>query len=541
MCCDKGFNIDWKCTSDDDCTASRSRCIEKNCNCETGYVFNSGFTACLKVVSYYGELCEDTVQCSAFLSAGGSCQIDKNNKNVKNATCICGERYHYLHGKCYASSGLGEKCRTDDDCYVNFDFEASACKNGICACSDGFYGREYRTCRRAAKAVGEECTVDIDCIFNDKARCPKFICQSGEESHYLLHEFKNADLKVQNSRLEDECEKDTDCKNENMICGPELKCICKRAQFNSDGKCIAELGEPCSEDDPMLELSICRKGILGCKTGKVASLNNRKCLKVTRAYNSSCQQNEQCYVFGPDAICNEKRCLCNNNSHYEETELFCWINKGIGDSCQSDKDCHIRELEFNLSCKDSICTCPDGTLSNSEKTSCVKIPTGINAICDKSEDCVINNGDCVSKICKCKENYVALTEDNCVEASSYGNKCEHDVQCNFSLNNGICSPISLQEDVGQNSTSGICICAEGYFYNNANCFQKKYLGQSCENESECYLNNYIDRVNCRKGICSCGWDYKKLNATFCARSGSTAIHLPIWIGLMAAVFSLLML
>lgn len=41
--------------------------------------------------------------------------------------------------------------------------------------------------------------------------------------------------------------------------------------------------------------------------------------------------------------------------------------------------------------------------------------SGINATCDKSEDCVINNGDCVSKICRCKENYVPLTEDNCVE------------------------------------------------------------------------------------------------------------------------------
>ena len=99
-------------------------------------------------------------------------------------------------------------------------------------------------------------------------------------------------------------------------------------------------------------------------------------IKVTRTYNGSCLNNEQCYIFGPDAVCNEKRCVCNNNSHYEESELFCWINKGIGESCKIDKDCYIHDSELNLSCKNSHCNCPDGTFPNSEKTSCLKITTG---------------------------------------------------------------------------------------------------------------------------------------------------------------------
>ena len=41
------------------------------------------------------------------------------------------------------------------------------------------------------------------------------------------------------SRLEEVCKEDSDCKNKNMICSQELKCICKRAYFNSKGNCIA--------------------------------------------------------------------------------------------------------------------------------------------------------------------------------------------------------------------------------------------------------------------------------------------------------------
>ena len=157
----------------------------------------------------------------------------------------------------------------------------------------------------------------------------------------------------------------------------------------------------------------------------------------------SCLYDEQCYVFGPDAVCNEKKCMCNNYTHYVKEDMFCWINKGIGEQCHDDKDCHIHGSEFKLSCGNSICRCPDGTLPNSENTACVKIPTGkflnklsnccyitriackifciilgINAPCKKTEDCILKNGDCVSNICTCKENYVPLSEDNCIESTS---------------------------------------------------------------------------------------------------------------------------
>lgn len=143
----------------------------------------------LLAATAYGDPCTETLQCSVYLLTGSVCEA---------GVCICGEGFHYIHGRCYqtsgkslnrflqsffrrlfcvlvqkfpftmwshwemfhvsiflhfinirtGSSGLGEPCSADVFCYVNADNEATSCINGVCECSDGFYKREYRTCRR---------------------------------------------------------------------------------------------------------------------------------------------------------------------------------------------------------------------------------------------------------------------------------------------------------------------------------------------------------------------------------------------------------
>jgi hypothetical protein len=48
------------------------------------------------VATGYNDECEESAQCSQFLSAGGIC---------KNGTCACKDDYHYLHGECHLSKG----------------------------------------------------------------------------------------------------------------------------------------------------------------------------------------------------------------------------------------------------------------------------------------------------------------------------------------------------------------------------------------------------------------------------------------------------
>ena len=46
------------------------------------------------------------------------------------------------------SSGLNEDCDKNEDCFVHASFQAVTCKNKKCQCSDGYYQREYSTCRK---------------------------------------------------------------------------------------------------------------------------------------------------------------------------------------------------------------------------------------------------------------------------------------------------------------------------------------------------------------------------------------------------------
>jgi hypothetical protein len=51
------------------------------------------------------------------------------------------------------STGYGEICDHDDDCYGAFSYESMSCSENKCGCSDGYYlvGRSY--CRRMGKGM----------------------------------------------------------------------------------------------------------------------------------------------------------------------------------------------------------------------------------------------------------------------------------------------------------------------------------------------------------------------------------------------------
>lgn len=97
---------------------------------------------------------------------------------------------------------------------------------------------------------------------------------------------------------------------------------------------------------------------------------------VTREYEGECQHDEQCYIFGPDAVCSNNKCVCDERiSHYVESELFCWRNKGVHETCESKYDCHVNDFKGQLICN-RTCDCLEGTKINRNKTICISDPAG---------------------------------------------------------------------------------------------------------------------------------------------------------------------
>ncbi|XP_077259511.1 uncharacterized protein LOC143895905 [Temnothorax americanus] len=558
---------EWECSSNNDCTAKNSVCNNSLCQCASGFIFNADMTACVKVATRFYDLCEDTIQCSAYLLSGAKC--------VENV-CVCGPGYYYLHGRCNRHVGLFEKCKQNIDCHVNADFEASTCEAGICKCSPGFYQREYRTCRREGKAVGDECTVDIDCTFGN-ATCSKFVCAIKSEADGTVELWSDviSTKEISDKEVSSNCKTDEDCKEMgNAKCGPTGTCRCDRAHFasNTSTKCIPELGEPCDkDDDSYIENSICREGRWSCTTGTVASKDNRECLNVTREYIGNCQMDEQCYIFGPDAVCDNNRCICKENiSHYVESELFCWGNTGLGETCKQDRDCYVKDFKGNLTCN-GTCGCPEGTHLSKDKITCIgptkigdvceinsdcatiphstcekkkKVCTcaknyyeshklclpGINAKCMDDEGCAPENSICISNKCFCKPNYAEVSIDLCMPVSRFGEPCLTDSQCSAVTVNAICNATVEKNktntaDVMVSSTvaeSKVCICNEtnNMTYRFGGCYNERFLGETCTNLRECYETseenqNNQNRIVCKNGKCACTWGYMKLNSSVC--------------------------
>ncbi|XP_025159441.1 prion-like-(Q/N-rich) domain-bearing protein 25 isoform X2 [Harpegnathos saltator] len=554
----------WECESDNECTATGSTCNNRECQCALGNIYNSNMTACVKVATRLHDQCEDTVQCSAYLLGGAEC--------VDNI-CVCGPGYYYLHGRCNRYVGLSERCERSVDCYVNADFEASTCNENTCECSPGFYRREYRTCRRAGKAVGDECTIDIDCTF-ENAACKDFVCVKKFESKEAIG--PSADVvstttaadKSTEIRLGSNCTGDEDCSGlGNAMCDDTGKCRCDRAHFAPHEQCIPELGESCRSDDAaVIERSACRAGVWSCANGTVASEDNRECRKATTEYGGECSRKEDCYILGPDAECADEKCVCNAASHYVRSELFCWGNKGIGEACVQKRDCYVDGFKNRLVCKDGSCGCPDNTHLNKDKTACVGRAAGVGEICEVNEDCAaknaicneelcecrenyylskdrclaglnatcrvdkqcaLANSACISEVCSCKSDYVPVATNSCLPVSSYGESCSEDIQCSAKVPGATCATINQGKekriadltDTSDEEEAGnkVCACDKEDHHRYGRCFKKKLLSESCTNIGECYVSFNQQTVMCMNGECTCNWGYVKMNSSVCLK------------------------
>ncbi|XP_017792486.1 PREDICTED: multiple epidermal growth factor-like domains protein 10, partial [Habropoda laboriosa] len=540
--------VDWKCETSADCYVNLSSCVDGTCQCPSGYIYNGNMTSCIKVARRYGDDCEESIQCSRYLFSGAFCM---------KKTCVCSEGYYYMHGRCNEYSGLSEKCRKDYDCYTHGVFNAMSCVNGICKCSSNFYQREYRSCRPAAKGVRDKCVIDNDCKqFNNAANC-QYDNTCALEENNTVSEFLNNNNILQKSdptSTVTKCTVDADCKDlGDAFCEPSGTCICKRAHFFNEesNKCVPELGESCQPgDEPNIEYSECRNGIWNCELDRAVSKNNQKCEKATKKYNSYCNSDINCHVFGPDAICENNNCVCNENSRFVESELFCWTKRGISETCHKDIDCYINETDTKLHCKDNFCSCPDGTHPNFNKTDCIHFSAGIGSVCETDMDCTTKNAECANNVCTCRKyyylsndqclpgiasscdndtdckpensecrvghcycliGYVAESINSCLPVAAYGDSCEKDIQCSAELPNAVCLHV---DNSISNTTNSTCACAEGYHYNYLRCHKRRVLGMSCMNLAECYLDSG-DRVVCKNGRCACDSGYIQVNNTVC--------------------------
>ncbi|XP_024082221.1 protein draper-like isoform X2 [Cimex lectularius] len=489
-----------ECQEDADCEIEFAACINTTCICPVDFVPNNVYTKCLKVVHSYGENCIDSVQCSTSLKSGGTCL---------NGTCTCQVGYHYLRGKCWKSLGLGDKCKHSDNCWVSNDFESSVCnKDHVCTCATGYYQREHTSCRRESHKPGEPCGISLDCKFDNAVCTMNRTCEIN--TNVTLSSFiapaneKIIPPQTLSLAVGDNCTSSTDCP-EHASCTPNGICLCNMGFYTLD----------------------------------------QTCHPVSRYIGWSCLRDEQCSLFGPNSICLNKKCACNNESRFVEDQMFCWITKKTGEACTDDKDCG----SGNVTCPGGKCACMPGNHPSSGKNSCrtdsvnfgepcvesldcvfpnaicnmtskncickegyirdgTKCKPGNGGECLKETDCTVARSICVDSTCKCEEGYISnLSFDSCMPLTKkYGGQCESTVQCS-----------ELNADCVENK----CKCRPGMHYAESwKCYVNVNVGESCTHEGQCPP----EHSHCLKGFCVCDRKYHVIydgNRTFC--SGAPAL------------------
>uniref|UniRef100_A0A0A9W1V9 Tenascin-X n=2 Tax=Lygus hesperus TaxID=30085 RepID=A0A0A9W1V9_LYGHE len=507
-----------ECKTDEDCQVDGAVCTNGQCACPPEYVANSIYTSCLPVAHGYGASCSDNLQCSASLMSGGFCN---------QGHCDCEPGYHYFLGNCWKTSGLFEKCYTDENCFVDQDFESSVCsEKKICVCKEGYYQREYSSCRLASYKPGDPCGISVDCKFDHATCLWNHTCSiatadqdqqepvDSETNGGNVQRMSNAVIEF--SKIGGTCKTTSDCPKYSS-CLSSGVCLCLPGYYTLDNvTCNAEIGGNCTADSNCIgRNSYCKnEQFCDCMEGHVISVDRRYCDKLSRQLGWSCLRDGWCAYFGPNALCIEKKCACSNSSHYVADQMYCWITKKAGESCENELDCGISRM----SCDGGICRCQNGTHPSTSKDVCRADSHSFGQDCVETIDCMYPNSACNTTTgkCVCASHHV-LSGSACV--SGIGGPCNETNSC------------SLQNSQCVNHT---CACAKQFVPDNSGsvCLpQQTVMGAPCQDTNQC---NLFDGV-CDQGKCSCssgshyveGWKcYKdvELGGT-CARNGEcVALH-----------------
>jgi len=523
------------------------------CVCDDFFVMSGDWTKCLPLAAIpYNSACEENIQCPPRMGQGAICSEGK---------CVCKDGFHYLHGICHKSSGFGDACNEDDDCYEAFSYESMSCLDKKCNCADSYYlvGSSY--CRRKGE-IGEECVFDMDCQ-SAEVYCVENICVSKKEADQNVFSFTGtskfqipADLSTefQAVNLTEACKTSEEClaATSNSECFGKV-CVCQPGYSNFGGSCRPDLGEHCSEEDDLgyIPRAECRDSLIRCTAPYIITENNREC-KIGRMYGNQCQVPEQCRFSGGHAECVQvgvrNLCLCAEGYHFVDEINLCVETKGVGQQCEETYECVV--TSGNVNCTNSNCACLDGF--HATNGDCVPDVEALNDPCLDTTDCTraINFTSCVNSRCQCSSGYFADTTTNTSCITGIGGLCKDDGECDAvdsafcsggvcACNTGTipsagrnkclkgsagfedeCEEVSQCSELlgtkGSACVGGICTCKEDYHFLNGFCWEKRVLGQTCEQASQCYLESKaMYKVECRNSLCQCRYEYAQTQDLDC--------------------------
>ncbi|CAG5080977.1 Protein of unknown function [Cotesia congregata] len=456
------------CSSDADCLAVNSTCIERTCQCKPNmvkYTKDLCITPDANLTLITGQLgipCEDHLDCADILGSqcssnkkceclllyeeynttacapllGRSCSELKlcavTHSSCADDICICDHGFvKHSIDKCVPHY-IGMECEKNDDCRLLLD---SKCINYVCACRDNYTPLNATVC---APQLGEYCRMDQQCAaansicIKNKCKC-QLQYESIDRNHCLRTMFSSVAGLDKFS-----CDHDGDCNDiKYSHCSLDKVCSCKPNYYYyyvplGRTKCVGLIGEICDSDDECISYnSVCVNHICQCLEGLYAP-TKYQCDKIS--LGSNCQANEDCSTSIINSECSSgKVCVCHKN-YIASSKFECWPT--LFEKCSINKDCQFN----NSACFENKCQCLLGFRAVSE-SQCK--PIDYMYPCDTVLDCGDPwhyQCDRLDKRCRCNVNHFSINKSTCmVLLKGY---CWSDSQC--LVNNAACIDFHCQ-------------------------------------------------------------------------------------------------
>ncbi|XP_052772075.1 uncharacterized protein LOC128211383 isoform X2 [Mya arenaria] len=503
--CSMKKGLEGSCAAVEECLYSSAECTEGKCQCGSDYYVDNTAKACVQRVDQ-GSSCTDALQCKV---GGATCLGD---------VCACTDTQFLdeANNRC-ADKITDGACDSADMCL----HENAECVSFQCTCpADRYLDEDNKACA-LKKAQGESCTESRQCAVNG-ASCDS-VCKCTDTQY---EDSTGCKQKIQNGNS---CSNTVQCLVNNAVCDESSLCTCVITDYLEGNDCFPKKanGESCNL---RVECSVtnaeCIDSLCGCSATHYISADGNTCI-LKKAYGLNCDTAEQCATEnaacsgtctcnddsfhdtsdGADvctqkldyeatgcteasqcktgnAVCDSSTCMCTSNNYYQPDE--CLLKRGDNEACDNAAQC----LRGNSEC-DQVCGCP-GNMYMDDSTSPPQCSNKLayEAVCTSEVQCITSAALCVAmetaSQCMCSANYFHdSTNDKCTFKVLFGEQCSQAADC--------VTPGAMCEG----TPTTVCTCAEGFYYDDVSCREKKANGVVCGTVGECSVTNSVCSSTCQ--------------------------------------------
>ncbi|XP_011142155.1 prion-like-(Q/N-rich) domain-bearing protein 25 [Harpegnathos saltator] len=233
-CNDRSNKTFAQCQYDVDCIANAYCRNQQTCSCKENHIpfERDNVYKCLRVATSIGDLCEEDIQCQFTFTPQSECQ---------ESTCQCAHGSHFVEGRCYESVGLGKRCLSHRNCYMENTF----CDYGFCTCDLRYHSSPDNSSCLPNAELGDRCHRDYECIV-ENSKCIRNKCDC--KIDYVLAEDGQRCLRAA-SRIGQQCQQQSQCQLflKYSQCGANNTCDCVASSHRRGFQCYVdvELGGYC--------------------------------------------------------------------------------------------------------------------------------------------------------------------------------------------------------------------------------------------------------------------------------------------------------